>query len=40
MNPDPFCGKQIGSRAAHPALSRVHGGACAASTPPYPKGGV
>jgi hypothetical protein len=25
MNPDPFCGKQNGSRAAYPALS---GGAC------------
>jgi hypothetical protein len=24
MNPDPSCGKQDGSRAAHPALSGVH----------------
>jgi hypothetical protein len=27
MNPHPFCGKQNGSRAAHPALSGVHVGA-------------
>jgi hypothetical protein len=24
MNPDPFCGKQNGSRAAYPALSGGH----------------
>jgi hypothetical protein len=40
MNPDPSCGKQDGSRTAYPALSGVHGCACATSTPPYPKGGA
>jgi hypothetical protein len=28
MNPDPFCGKQDGSRAGHPALSTGHIVAC------------
>jgi hypothetical protein len=36
MNPDPFCGKQNGSRAAHGPESRVHGGALLRMCNVYP----
>ena len=44
MNPDPFCGKQNGSRAGRTPPYRggmsLHGCAYGTSTPPYPKGGA